>query len=110
MENMKKVSVQGESHKHAWEFKEILSSSGNGEWVLIPAGVEGVSETLKIAAGEGKIQRTTSPIADIENSIEVAIDWDKGSIVATDTDVSYPSTAIRQVNVSGTTTLLLRAQ
>jgi len=95
----------------AWEYSEELSAPANGDTVIIPEDVQNISVTLVVTAGSGKIQATTDLLATVESGTGVTwVDWDHGVVTATTQDVAKPVTALRQVNVSGTTKLVMRAQ
>lgn len=86
------------------EFSQTLSIVGNGNSILVPKGMQTVLISLKVTAGEGKVQFTMSSIAEVNAETAVWEDWDAGSVTAALTsDILYPITAIRSVNTSGTT-------
>lgn len=95
-----------------WEYQDVLSTASNGDTVIIPENIKNISATLEITSGSGKIQTTTSLLNDVINNpgSVVWVDWDMGVISTTEQDSCLPVTAIRQVNVSGTTKMILRAQ
>lgn len=95
-----------------FEYQETLTSSGNGDSVIIPDCVSKISVTLEITGGgSGRIQATTNLLQDVldDNNV-VWIDWDNGVVAASTQDAMEPATAIRVVNVSGTTRIMARAQ
>jgi hypothetical protein len=95
----------------AFEYDETLDAPGNGKYILIPANIKGVSVTLGLdAASTGKVQASTSTIYDIKDDNAIWVDWDYGIVSSTSQDYMLPATAIRQVNLSGSTKLELRAQ
>ena len=102
----KRIDAQG------FEYEETLSSAVNGAAVIIPDSVKNISVTLVITGGgSGKMQSTTNKLADVISDTGVVwVDWDAGVIAATAQDAMLPATAIRMVNVSGTTRVLIRAQ
>ena len=107
---MQVVPISGVLNKFAYESEDTLTSAGNGVEHLVPVGINNVSITLKITAGSGKVQFANSSVADVKAGNGVYQDWDEGTPTVS-TSVSFlPVTAIRQVNVSGMTQLLLRAQ
>ena len=96
---------------NAWEYDDQLSSPGNGNTVIVPAGVTVISVTLGITTGSGKIQTTTNLLDDvISNTGIVWQDWDDGVVTDNTQDYTSAVTAIRQVNVSGTSRMMLRGQ
>lgn len=99
-----------EKATNAWEYKETLSVAGNGVSVLLPPDLDDVTVTLEVSAGSGKVQATTSTVADVKSDVAVWVDWTAGTVTQTTQDYCKPPTALRMVNVSGVTTLHLRAQ
>ena len=95
----------------AYEYSDTpIAAPGNGDAVLIPASVRQISVTLKVTAGSGKVQTSTSTVEAVVAGTADWVDWDHGVAIATLTDVCSPVTAIRQVNASGTTQIQMRAQ
>ena len=111
---MTSVHIQNYEGKNinidAWEYEDTLSSAIDGSSVIVPENIKNLSVTLQISAGSGKVQTTTSKLEDVLNNNAVWVDWDNGVVTSTTQDSCVPITAIRQVNVSGTTKLLVRAQ
>lgn len=105
-------SIGGEEALSSFEAHETLNATGNGQWILIPTGVQSVAITLDATLGSGKIQVSSDSLIDIKNNIaSKVIDWDAGIVTnALSNDVFFPCTAIRQVNISGTTSIGVRAQ
>ena len=95
-----------------WEYKKEMTSPGDGASVIIPTTVRNISITLEIDSGSANFEATTSPIAEVlaEDASVVWIPWDNGEVAFTVQDQMVPPTAVRQVNVSGVSRLLLRAQ
>jgi len=93
-----------------WEYDYTLSSPANGDSVLIPVTAEKIIATLYVSpGGNGKIQTTTNKIADVKTDTNVVwVDWDSGSVDSTVQDSTLSVTAIRQINVAGTTRMMLR--
>lgn len=108
--NIKLADVSSVEKVFAYEFNETLASPGNGASVILPANIRGVSVTLGVTAGSGKVQATTSTIFEVKNDTALWIDWDYGVVSANSQDFMLPATAVRQINISGTTKLELRAQ
>ena len=104
-----RVSIEDEQAEFSWQFSESLSAPGNGSSVLIPNGAIGVGVTLVISSGSGKIQTTTDTLESVYDGTCVWVDHPDGVVAATFQDYAQGVTAIRQVNASGTTKLLLRA-
>ena len=111
---MSKVTIDGYSERVddvGYEYSESKDSAGNGNSIMLPTSIRaGVAITLQITAGEGKVQVTTSSIAEVIAGTAVWVDWDAGSVTETTQDFMLPSTALRLVNTSGTTKIILRAQ
>lgn len=105
-----RASLNDETNELGWEYSETLASPGNGKSVLLPNGCNGLSLTLSVTAGSGKIQTTTDLLENIHSGTAVWVDWLVGTVTVTTQDYCKPVSAIRQVNVSGTTKLMLRAQ
>lgn len=88
-----------------WEYKEIMTAGVNSDTIRIPPLNEGamVSVSLVIATGEGKIQFTTSPDADVIADSAEWQDWPLGLCTDTCSDALIgPATGLRLVRVSGT--------
>ena len=94
----------------AYEHSDTVAAPGNGNSVIVPADVKGISVTLKITGGQAKVQTTTDTIANVLDDSAEWVDWDAGDVATTTQDYAVPVTAIRQVNASGTSVLQLRAQ
>lgn len=94
-----------------YNYKDVLSAPGNGNAVIIPPGTYTVQVGLNIDTGSGKIQATLDPVIDVmEDDANVTwVDWDNGIVSSTTHESVYPPTAIRQVNISGTTEMVLVA-
>ena len=105
------VEIRSHTDKPSYYFKEKLLSASNGEWVLIPNGVEMISIILAAPAGGGKIQVTNDYAAVAASTTpEDLLDWDNGAISnTTESSRVSPVYAIRQVNTSGTTTMTIFA-
>lgn len=97
-----------------WEYDSgEVASPGNGNWIIIPDNVKGLSCTLYISSGEGNVETTDNKLADIISGTGIiAVEWASGSVTSTIQDGidSNMPRAIRMVNISGTTRLLITAQ
>lgn len=97
-----------------YEYKSAapLSSPSNGPNVLIPGyrWISTLSITLIITAGSGKIQTTTSPIDDVDAGTAKWNDTIDGLVSSTITTELAKCTAVRMVNVTGTTELTITAR
>lgn len=100
-----RASINDEADQKSWYYEETLASPGNGKWILKPNGTDGMGVTLVISSGVGKVQATTDSIDNIIAGTETAVDWDLGTVSGTTQDSCIQLTAVRQVNISGTTTL-----
>ena len=101
--------------QNAYQLKppEELSAPGNGEWILIPIRNNGSREAAVTLSGtaswSGKVQGTNSTREDVIAGNAVAVDWPNGEISSVTNRVLFNFTAVRQVNVSGTTKLEVNA-
>lgn len=97
---------------YAWEVREQLDEPGEGVWFLIPSGCESIQLMLAPLDGDGsgKIQITMDKVNSVKYDDPCYIDWDNGIVTETTIEALMPVTAIRQVNVSGSTILTMRAQ
>lgn len=116
VEYMKPVNIkiyQGNINTpNGFEYKGVaLSSAGNGPSVIIPTQIRTVSVRLLVSgSSSGNVQYSLSTLAEVLADTAIWQEWDSGVVTAHTTDTANPVTAIRQVNVSGTTQLELRAQ
>ena len=96
----------------AYDYSDELTSASNGDTVIIPATITGITVTLEIDTGNGKVQASTTPVNEIlaDENNAVWVDWDSGTVTVNTQDRVSPVSAIRQVNGAGTTKLTLRAQ
>ena len=94
----------------AYHFKDSIATAGNGDWVLIPAGIAHISVILEVTSGGGKIQVTNDYEGVVAGSANGIIDWDEGDVTATAQSQIAPVVAVRQVNASGTTKMFLQVQ
>ena len=94
----------------AWEGLEILEAPGEGAWFIIPAGCNSIQMTLIPTNGSGKLQTTTDKVNEIKYGNPSAIDWPSGVITDPKQDYCLPVSAIRQINISGTTKFTMRVQ
>jgi len=97
----------------AFEYEESLSSSGNGDWLLIPDDMSGISVTVQASGGAtAKVQTTIDPLSVVKSGTGItAVDWDYGEVTTPTQDYAMPVTAIRLVQSgSGTTKMTVRCQ
>lgn len=67
---------------------ENITSVGAGKWIIVAENVKhNISVELKVTSGTGKVQTTMDSRAAMEADTADAIDWNKGTISATDDDV-----------------------
>jgi len=94
------------SGKRGYAYQETIADGDNGESVVVhPTPVTGLTCTLIAGSNDGKIQFTTSPIANIEAGTATWQDWD-GVTTGNGTDVLVgPVTAVRGVSTSGEVTV-----
>ena len=90
--------------------ESLVAMAAAGDFFLIPAEFNSLSVTLGVTGGSGRVETTTNKVADVESDTNVVwVPWDAGDVVATTQDVAARPTAIRQVNISGTTRLMVTA-
>lgn len=110
---MERISIPGyekEIKNSDWEYKDSLESPGEGPSMVVPVGVKNLEVFFTVEnGGIGKVQHTVSTQEDLIAGQAVWIDWDIGEIGENSQDSSTPVTALRQVNVTGTTTLTVKA-
>jgi len=106
--NEQRDTINSENIEKSWYYKETKSSPGNGQWILKPNGTIAMGLMLAVT-GSGKVQATNSSIDEIEAGTEIAFDWPQGIVIINTVDEVTQVTAIRQVNISGTTILLVTA-
>ena len=88
---------------------EELGAPGNGAWFIFPAGTS--NSVILSSTGDGRIEFTNASQTDIEaNNVPATeiVSWTNGNIgVAIKSASAIQCSAIRQVNLSGTTHLSL---
>lgn len=95
-----------------WEGSQTLTSGTIGSSLLVPdeSGIiENITISLVISSGSGKVQTTASSRAAVKAGTANWVDWDRGVVSATTTDVFFDVTAIRAVRSAGTIILEVRA-
>lgn len=81
-------SIGGEETRSSFEAHETLVATGNGQWIIIPTGVQSVAVTLDATLGSGKIQVSSDSLIDIKNNIASKVmDWDAGMV--TNASINY---------------------
>ena len=86
-----------------FEYSETIANGANGNTLLIPkvSGKEKVTCTLIAESNTGKIQVTTSPVANVMAGTETWQDWG-GVTTGIGSDVIISAvTAVRGVSTSG---------
>lgn len=91
-----------------FEIDETLSIPGETDWIIIPRGIDetevGLNPTL---SGNGRIEYTLSNVSDvIANSNIIAESWSKGNVISYADTIFGKITAVRMVNISGTTQMI----
>jgi hypothetical protein len=95
----------------AFEYEELITSTGIGDWVIFPTIVRGAFVELETSTGSGYIETTLDPMHYVYNNIAVAKVWASGTVSSTLTREYFnPVTAIRAINVSGDMRLKIRFQ
>ncbi len=108
--SMEVAPADGPEKINAYEYTEELIIAGNGAWILIPRDISVITAMLEVVAGSGSIEVTNDTVYNVKINLATGITWDDGTVVADTQSAIMPVTAVRQVNVSGTTTIKLRAQ
>lgn len=109
------VVVMSDMPGNAFELNppEVLDSPGNGEWILIPYARNGQREAAVTLSGtatwSGRVEGTNSPVSDVRNDTAVAVAWPDGTVNTATNRILFTFTAIRQVNLAGTTRLEVNA-
>ena len=91
-----------------WDYKTpALVAPGNGNAVIIPPGSQDIQVALIPTAGSGKVQLTLDPYEDVIADPDSSNwkDWDSGVVASLTQDSAKGPSAIRQVNVSGSTVM-----
>ena len=107
--NFDVLNIDGEKNNFAYQAAQTLSSAGNGDWFLVPAGVDYITAILSITTGTGKIQVSNATIAELEADTASAIEWTPGEVSVTTQSLILPVVAIRVVNTTGTVKMELKA-
>ena len=95
--------IRRDGRFQGWEYQEELSAGAESDPIFIPPlDGDAVSVSLIIDSGEGKIQFTTSPDADVQDDSAEWQDWPLGACTDTCSDALIsPVTGMRLVRVSG---------
>jgi hypothetical protein len=111
VKNMVKVGIPGEKDELAWEIRDELSASGNGNTILVPDGIDGIAISVEPTTAQAKFQYTMSTLAEVLSGNAVWYDSDTGLSSVNYNDVIFPCTAIRLVQSgAGSSILNARAQ
>ena len=101
----------GVNRSFAFEFEQSLESAGNGSWIVVSDGVQSVSVTVLPVGCTVKVQTTTDLINTVKNGTPTPVDWDAGEVSSVSTDVFWPITALRLVQIgAGSSKLKVRSQ
>lgn len=92
-------------HGH-YKASETLSSPGTGDWILVESGIKQINIDYIITAGEGYIEATNDYDGVIAGTA-VGFKWSAGNVTANTQETAVGVAAIRQVNVSGTTKVIV---
>ena len=97
-----------EAASYKMQETEVLSSPGNGKWIVYPRGADYVTIILN-STGDARIEVTNADRSLIDADTvptEQLIAWPHGNIGVDKKECSLkPVNAFRQVNISGTSTL-----
>lgn len=90
----------------------VIAAPGNGNPVIIPGACRyGVGVVLQVTAGSGKVQYTIDSLAAVIAGTAIWEDWTASAVSVSTSDLVSPVVkAIRQVNIAGSTKLLLEAR
>ena len=94
------------------EYTDTLAAAGNGNSILTPDDVHGITITL-VTTAQAKVQTCNNSHTEVMVGVGLTWDdWDYGLISATtQTDPFYPVTAFRMVQVgAGSSKMQMRAQ
>ena len=108
--NEQRTSVDDEKSEKAWYYEQTKSTPGNGAWILKPNGTLGMGVTFVPTLGSGSVEATTDSIDKCNAGTAVGVAWDFGTVSGTTQDSAVQLTAVRQVNISGSTVIKVVAQ
>lgn len=95
-------SAEGYNQRR-FEYTESLNSAGIGNVIICPPNVKGETVTLEVIAGSGKVELSTDPLNIVLAGSGIFTDWSAATVTSTTQTYIAPITALRMVNVSGTT-------
>lgn len=99
------IIAKTNSKAKGFDYSETIADGENGESVVIHPvqNVSGrVTCTIVSSGNTGKVQTTTSTIANVKAGTATWSDWANGNVTATTSDTLIgPVTAVRGVSVSG---------
>lgn len=92
-------------------YELTASATGDGDWIILDRIEPGKPFTigLDIGTGSGSIEFTSRTVEALETGLTINEEvWSPGTVAAT-TTATFPShvTAVRMVNASGTTTMVI---
>jgi len=109
------IAEMGQLDRHRpdkqYEYKETLATTGNGKWVLYPAGIrQNLSIRFKpVGVANGTIETTMSTMTELETDSEETTSWGFLDVETIDSLIS-PVTAFRIVSYSGSVTMEAKGQ
>jgi hypothetical protein len=95
-----------------WEYQESLAAAGNGNTLMIPAGITALAVTVLASGGAtARLEATMDGVDEIIGNTETYIAWPDGEVTSeTDMSLSPATRAIRIVQTgAGASTLKVRA-
>lgn len=94
-----------------WEGENSKATPGNGNTFLLidlAGKVESWLVSLVVTSGTGKVQYTNSIRSKVLAGTAIWYDWNDGVVAANTNDVFFNVSAVRLVNVTGTTLIEVR--
>ncbi len=98
---------------HAYEYKgPLIAAPGNGDAVVVPPDIQAVSLIFhQTSSGTGHLEVTASPVADVLAGTAIWFTPTGGATLSADTMIQVTAvSAVRIVNASNNTQLMVRAQ
>lgn len=99
------MNIINEAHSQGFEYSVKVSGAVNGDWVLLPVGINFFSVTVVVTAGTAKVQSCVDEQQVVKEGTPVAItDWSNG-VVGTGVSAAtcYQNTALRIVGLDAAT-------
>ena len=107
--SIKMVPVSNDNNlfgKGHYKASEELAAPGNGTWVLVEPGINQVNIDLLVTAGEGYVE-ATNDYEGAKADSATGFKWDLGNVTADTQAAAVGVAAVRVVNVSGTTKMIV---